>query len=88
MRQVPRPKGPNDVQVSVLIPKEWVEKLDALAERKGDEEGINLSRSDMLRLVIRQGLAAYDEKPPKKPTRRRIPRCSSPNCAPPRGATS
>jgi hypothetical protein len=67
MAWMPRPKGPNDVQVSVLIPAEWVEKLDALAAKRADEEGINLSRSDVLRIVIRQGLTAMEEKPGKPP---------------------
>lgn len=55
MSNVTRPKGPNDTQVSVNIPGDWVDELDRLAEVL-TRDGLQVTRSDALRLAIRKGL--------------------------------
>lgn len=57
MPNVPRPKGPNDTQVSVNMPGAWADELDELA-RAMSTEGLHLTRSDVLRLAVRKGLDA------------------------------
>jgi len=65
---VPRPKSENTFQVAFLIPDEWRERADALAERL--TPGVRLSRSDVLRLALGRGLDALDAEHPKTSRKR------------------
>jgi metal-responsive CopG/Arc/MetJ family transcriptional regulator len=62
---VPRAKGPNDTQVSVNLPGQWAEELDELA-RVMSEEGLGLTRSDVMRLAVRKGLDALKKERDRK----------------------
>ncbi len=55
MQRVPRPKGPNDAQLTFNLPGEWVDELDRLAE-KMSRPGISVTRTDVLRLAVRTGI--------------------------------
>jgi hypothetical protein len=68
---VPRPKSANDLQVTVLLPSELVDRLDARAAAKSQEQGLTVTRADILRLVIRRGLEALDAEHPPEGKRRR-----------------
>jgi hypothetical protein len=53
--QMPRPKGENDAQVTVVLPARWLEEAQRLAAERS-EPGMTVTRSDVLRLALRQGL--------------------------------
>jgi metal-responsive CopG/Arc/MetJ family transcriptional regulator len=57
--RMPRPKPKEPVQqVCVLIPEDWVKRLDIVAEHLAD--GTPPSRSAALRMAIRRGLEALE----------------------------
>jgi hypothetical protein len=63
---VARPKGKNDVQLSVNLPSEWAEQLEALAEALS-LPGAERTRADALRACIKRGLDELTrEYPPKR----------------------
>jgi hypothetical protein len=54
---VPRPKSDLDSQVTIVLPGEWLEQAEELA-RARSRPGLNVTRSDVLRMALRQGLDA------------------------------
>jgi hypothetical protein len=52
-----RPKGPNEFQLSFLVPKAWLKELDELAQAHA-QPGLALARSDILRMALRRGIDA------------------------------
>jgi predicted DNA-binding protein len=60
MARVPREKSSEEQQqISVMLPVDWVERLDAVAENLS-EPGVSLKRADVLRMAIRRGLEALE----------------------------
>jgi hypothetical protein len=57
MMRVPRPKGPNDAQLTFNLPGGWVDELDRLAENLS-RPGLAVTRTDALRLAVRKGIDA------------------------------
>jgi len=57
MTRVPRPKGPNDAQITFNLPGAWVDDLDRLAQSLS-RPGIVVTRTDVLRLAVRTGIDA------------------------------
>ncbi len=55
MTRVPRPKGPNDAQLTFNLPGEWVDELDRLAQTMS-RPGMGATRTDVLRLALRTGI--------------------------------
>jgi len=55
MMRVPRPKGPNDAQMTFNLPASWVDELDRLAEGLS-RPGMVVTRTDVLRLAVRTGI--------------------------------
>jgi hypothetical protein len=56
---MPRPKSANDIQVCVLVPTDWVERLDTVAAKLSDP-AVALTRADILRRVIHEGLQGLE----------------------------
>lgn len=54
---VPRPKSDLDSQVTIVLAGEWLEQAEALA-RARSRPGLNVTRSDVLRMALRKGLDA------------------------------
>ncbi len=59
--------------VAVRLPKEWLDRVDALKSfLEGGRAGLDLSKSDILRMVVAKGLEALEAerdataKPPRK----------------------
>jgi hypothetical protein len=69
--QMPRPKGENDSQVTIVLPGRWLDEAQRLANERS-QPGMTITRSDVLRIALRQGLEAMGaqltptEKPPRK----------------------
>jgi len=53
--KVPRPKGPNDTQVSVNLPGNWMDEVEKLVHELA-RPGEVLTRSDVVRMALRAGL--------------------------------
>jgi hypothetical protein len=65
--KVPRAKNPVDhQQITVLLPLEWVERLDALAKARSQPE-LTVTRADVVRLVVRRGLEVVEAERPQAP---------------------
>jgi hypothetical protein len=62
--KMPRAKSGNDVQITALIPSEWVDKLDARAAVLSGE-GMQVTRADVVRMLLKRGLEE-GEKPKKR----------------------
>jgi hypothetical protein len=62
---VPRPKGPNDTPLSVNIPGGWSEEVDRLMETMS-QPGMEITRSDVIRMALRRGLDALKAEHPEK----------------------
>ena len=59
MSKMPRPKPKEPVvQVSVVIPESWLDRLDAVAEHVSD--GMTPSRSTALRIALKRGLETIE----------------------------
>jgi hypothetical protein len=67
---MPRPKSPNVVQVTVLIPEEAAERATALSSRVG-VPGVTLTRAEVLRVAILRGLDVLEAEHPPEGTKRR-----------------
>jgi hypothetical protein len=59
--KMPRPKGPNNTQVSINLPEEWVEELDKLAGALS-QPGLVLVRADVIRMALRTGMDTLGKK--------------------------
>ena len=69
MRKVPRSKGPNDTPLSVNIPGGWVEEVERLVETMA-RPGMDVTRSDVVRMALRRGLDALKAEHPEGKKRR------------------
>jgi|HubBroStandDraft_1064217.scaffolds.fasta_scaffold03693_4 predicted DNA-binding protein len=57
---MPREKSSEEQQqISVMLPVNWVERLDVMAE-KLSEPGATSTRADVLRMAIRRGLEVLE----------------------------
>ena len=65
--RVPRPKSDLDSQVTIVLPGDWLEQAEALA-RARSRPGMNVTRSDVLRMALSKGLAVVtaEDRPKKK----------------------
>lgn len=54
---VPRPKSDLDSQVTIVLPGDWLEDAETIA-RARSRPGMNVTRSDVLRMALRTGLDA------------------------------
>jgi hypothetical protein len=61
---MPRPKSDKDSHLSLMLPGTWLEEADALAERRSSP-GMTYTRSDILRMALRNGLDALALESPK-----------------------
>jgi hypothetical protein len=68
--RMPRPRSPNVVQVTVLIPEDVSDRAEALGERMAPA-GVTLSRAEVLRAAILRGLDALEADSPPEGKRRR-----------------
>jgi hypothetical protein len=68
--RVPRPKSPNIVQVTVLIPSEVSDRAEALGARMAPA-GVTLSRAEVLRAAILRGLDVLEGEYTPEGKRRR-----------------
>lgn len=70
MTRVPRPKGPNDAQLTFNLPGGWVEDLDRLAQTLS-RPGMAVTRTDVLRMAVRTGIdtLAAEHPEPRRPKR-------------------
>lgn len=69
---MPRPKSPNVVQVTVLIPEDAADRAQALSGRIG-MPGVSLTRAEVLRVAILRGLDVLEAEHPEpaaKPRKR------------------
>jgi hypothetical protein len=66
MQAMPRPPSENTFQVAFKIPEAWIEKADEIAA-KMSRPGITVTRTDVLRSALWEGLEALRE--PKKARR-------------------
>jgi hypothetical protein len=65
-----RPKGPNEFQLSFLVPNAWVKELDELAQVLA-QPGLTLGRSDVLRMCLRRGIDAVKADRPAEKAKKR-----------------
>ncbi len=70
MMRMPRAKGTGSTQVSVLVPDEWLDRIDAIAKQLS-EPGEPATRATVLRRVIRRGLDALEAEHPAEGKKRR-----------------
>jgi predicted DNA-binding protein len=63
MTSMPRAKNAGSTQVTVLLPDEWVERVDTMAQRLS-EPGEPATRATVLRKIIRRGLEALESEHP------------------------
>lgn len=61
---MPRPKSENTVQVSFMIPKEWIDLARELATTSSPWPGIKVTRADILRTALGRGL--FSMRPKKR----------------------
>ena len=76
-RAMPRRPTGNDTPVAIRIPEAWVERAEALRAFLTNRPGLELSKSDILRMCIARGLEAIEAErdaavpgarpPPSKP---------------------
>jgi len=65
---MPRPPSPNAVQISIRVPPEWLERADAVAEKMG-RPGLEMTRADVLRMALVQGLEFVEQEVKKNPSK-------------------
>lgn len=58
---MPRPKSNLDVQTAVRIPRDWVDRAEALKEAIAPL-GLHVTRSDVLRTAIERGLRSLERE--------------------------
>lgn len=63
VRPMPRPKSPNTVQVTVMIPEDAADRAEALGARMAPP-GVTLTRAEVLRACILRGLDALEDEHP------------------------
>jgi hypothetical protein len=63
---MPREKGENTVQLTLLVTPETRALADSLAKRMS-QPGIDVTRTDVLRAALLRGLEALAEAHPEKP---------------------
>ncbi len=70
MAGMPRAKNAGSTQVTVLLPDEWVARIDAMAKQLS-EPGEPATRATVLRKLVRRGLEVVEaEHPePRRPKR-------------------
>jgi hypothetical protein len=70
---MPRPKTDNDQQIAIRVPKEWLDRAQALVPHLASP-GISVTRTDVIRVALLRGLEALEEtrdaKTTKKPTKK------------------
>jgi hypothetical protein len=59
---MPRPPSDRTFQVAFKIPEEWVAMADALAAKRSSP-GMRVTRTDVLRLALYEGLQAMIAEP-------------------------
>ncbi|MGO9833966.1 MAG: hypothetical protein ACLP1X_07115 [Polyangiaceae bacterium] len=62
---MPRAKNAGSTQVTVLLPDEWVARIDDMAERLS-EPGEPATRATILRKIVRRGLDALEAEHPER----------------------
>jgi len=62
-RPMPREQGPNTVQITILVTPETRDEADKLARRMS-KSGIVVTRTDVLRAAVLQGLEALSVEHP------------------------
>jgi hypothetical protein len=70
MARMPRAKNAGSTQVTVLLPDEWVARIDAMAKQLS-EPGEPATRATVLRKIVRRGLEAVEAEHPGEGKRRR-----------------
>lgn len=72
MSRMPREPGENDTQLTLKVPKGWLDEATRLADALS-KPGLRLMRADALRLALRAGLdtLAAQSSAPEKPEGRR-----------------
>jgi hypothetical protein len=70
---VPRKPSGNDSSVAIRIPDAWLKRAEALREFLASRPGIELTKSDILRICIARGLEAIEAErdAAAKPSRRK-----------------
>jgi hypothetical protein len=69
---VPRQPSGNDTPVAIRVPDAWLKRAEALRDFLSARPGLELSRSDLLRICIARGLEAIEaERAAAKPSRRK-----------------
>jgi hypothetical protein len=58
---MPRPRGENDSQVTILLPGRWLDEAQRLADERS-QPGMAVTRLDVLRVALRTGLEAMGAK--------------------------
>jgi hypothetical protein len=69
MREMPRAKGAGSTQVSVLLPDDWIERIDAMVKQLS-EPGEPATRATVLRRIVRKGLEALEAEHPAEGKKR------------------
>jgi len=69
MARMPRAKNAGSTQVTVLLPDEWVARIDSMAKQLS-EPGEPSTRATVLRKVIRRGLEVVEAEHPEAKRRR------------------
>ena len=57
---VPRPASGNDSSVAIRIPDAWLKRAEGLRDFLSSRPGIELTKSDILRVCIARGLEALE----------------------------
>jgi hypothetical protein len=60
-QSMPRPASENTFQITFKIPQEWIDKADHLASAMS-RPGLTLTRTDVLRTALAQGLDALRDE--------------------------
>lgn len=69
MARMPRAKNAGSTQVTVLLPDEWVARIDAMAKQLS-EPGEPATRATVLRKVVWRGLEMVEAEHPTEKRRR------------------
>jgi hypothetical protein len=69
-RPMPRERGPNTVQITILVTPETRDDADRLARRMS-KPGIPVTRTDVLRAAVLRGLDALGAEHPDPPEAKR-----------------
>lgn len=65
---MPRKPSGNDVPIAFRLPKDWIDRADGLkAFLEGGRPGLDLSRSDLMRMVFAKGLEALEAESSETP---------------------